>query len=438
MCAMSLLFATLVFLLVVYPGLSFPIYSNEVHTSGLITYPSPQPNGDYYQFWIDEKRVDSGFSNYFSGSTFNFTGFFDHLYAEFLQELETTVFGEGYVTPPYSYSNATYAPGDPVGNLESVANYICTSEAEIINAFNSASSGDIIFIKTGTYIVDSLATSASNLIIAGEGWDTVLRQTAGANSYVVRGALGPSNIIVRDLTIDADRINNPTNQGFDALEFRNSPTNILVENVQVLNARHMGINFYDGSYLYTINSISIDSGWNTFELTRCTWSAAIGNYMQDARDVAMSTWGSNNIVFANNVAVYGIRDGLGFNDANWGIGIEPQGPHIYDTYNIIIRNNICDEHNAAGSNEPWKGTGIWVNEETGGGAYNLIIDGNIANNNSRAGILVMDSPTYPDGSSIVVCNNYARGNNIYDQGGVNYGNYVILRNSVVFYNNSQD
>lgn len=412
---------------------------------GMIYYPSAPPiNSAYYSYWNSSERVATDFLSYLTGRNFDFNGFFDHLYAKFLKELETTTFGTGYKRPTLSYGSPTYSAGSAVGNLESIATYVCTSESQIRNALNSCSSGDIIFIKAGNYTVAPLTLSnKSNIIIAGEGWNTILRQADGYNQWVLSGVLECRNVIVRDLMIDGNMNGNPIQNGWNALEFRTAPTNILFENVKVINARRYGLYFTDANKTYMINCVSINSGWNNAEQARCSYGAAIGNYFQDPRDVGYSTWGSNNLVVANNIAIGGINDGLGSNDANWGIGVEAQGnpSDPYDTHNIIIRNNICNNHNAANNTQFWLGVGIWcASEETNvSGSYNIIIDGNAAENNNLNGIRVTNSTKYPDGSSIVVINNHAEGNDIYDHKAQGYpyaGNYVIERSGVIFQNNS--
>lgn len=441
---MVLLFTTLSLPLVAYSSSLVP----SISSLGVVTYPPippPQPpvDGNYSDLWENDYRVDSKFLDYLSGSTFDFSGFFSQLYNRFLKELETTTFGTGYTRPTLDYGSATYTAGSAVGNLESVADYMCTTEAEIRNALTLAVSGDIIFVKAGTYDISPiLFSSKSNLIIAGEGWNTVLRLKDGENSYALRG-MDSNNIIVRDLTIDGNRANNPM-VSTDLFEFRGASSNILIENVQILHARRIGIDLYDGTRLYTINSVSKDNGWNNHQYTRSSWAVTIGNYFEDARDVSTSTWASNNLVIANNLAVYGIHDGLGYNDANWGIGVEPQGGGSpIDTYNVIIRNNIASDHNQADSTEPWKGTGIWITGSgdpvgTPGtfGSYNIIIDGNTVENNNMRGIFVENDAKYPDGSNIVVVNNNASGNDVYNIGPPNYGDYVILRSGVIQSNNT--
>lgn len=425
----ALLFAPLLLSLVIFSSVAAPGSYSTVPSHGSISYP---PQNDYYSLWSSDYRVETDFLNYLTGS-FDYTGLFDNLYNKFLVELETTTFGEGYQTPTLNYGSPTYNPGDPVGNLESIATYVVDTTDEISQAITSAQSGDIIFIKAGNYTTSGIIFGdKSDIIIAGEGWNTVLRLEDNKNSYVLSGRGDCNNIIIRDLTIDGNRVNNPAETGLDALEFRSNPSNILIENVKVLNARHMGINVYYGTKLYTINCVSIDSGWNTFQYTRCTWSAAIGNYMRYSRDVAMSTWESNSLVYANNICVYGIHDYLGFNDANWGIGVESEHEEV-PSYNIVLRNNVCSEHNQAGPDESWKGHGIHIMDLS----YNITIDGNTAENNNRAGIYVAPSDYYPVGSTIVICNNYAKGNNIYNMPEEAwYGNIVVLRDGVILYNNT--
>lgn len=401
-------------------------------------------HSDYYSEWRQNYRVDTRFTDYLSNSTFNFNGFFDQIYSRFVRELETTIWGSEYTRPTLDYGNAKYNAGEPVSDLDTIATHVCSTISEIEMAFSSASSGDIIFIEAGTYVVASSLTLSekSNVIIAGQGWNTVLKLNDGVNAPIIKGYHSDS-IIVRDLMIDGNMASNPDYTDTYGIVMRFS-TNLLVENVKSINARRMGINAHDGNFVYFINCVSINCGWNCIDHVRCSYGATIGNYMQDNRDVGYSTWGSDHLVVANNVAVGGTHDRKGFNDANWGIGLETQkGNNPFDTHTIVVRNNICCEHNAANETEPWKGVGIWVmgsgHASDNAGTYNIIVDGNVMQNNNRAGLVIADDSLYSDRSStIVIIYNYASGNDVYNINGTNYGNYVIYRSGVVFANNTEE
>lgn len=446
-------------------------FNTFITSSGAIQYPGPPeppqpPSGEYYDTWESNYQVETNFLEYLSGSTFDFNGFFDNLYTKFLRELETTVFGAGYERPALDYGSPTYVAGEPIlingSTLESIADYVVyqdengyvyykdssgtaygggdTIPDEINTAISLTPDNGIVFIKAGNYTVDSSSlisfSARSNLIIAGEGWNTTLRLADGVNWTPIRGTSGCQNIIVRDLMIDANMAGNPNVTYTYGIDFTGgTPRNILIENIEVANARRMGIVTREGNYIYFINNVVVNSGWNNMEHIRCSWGAAIGNYLQGHRDVGLSTWGSNNLVVANNIAVNPIHDGLGYNDANWGIAEETQGGgNFRDSYNIIFRNNIADEHNVAPASEPWRGSGLVVmgSSQTPAGSYNIIVDGNIMRNNNRAGLLVVADSKYASlDSTIVIVNNYASGNDVYGLGPPTYGNYVIYRNATL-------
>jgi len=463
-------------LLVLFTLLSIQSVSSQnsfktLSSSGEIQYPQP-PSQDYYSIWETRYRVDTDFPDYFTGLAFNFTGFFENLYTRFLQELETTVYGVGYQRPSLNYGSPTYNAGDPIlvneSSLESRANYVVyqdqsgyvyykdslgvtygggdTIPNEISTAISLTPNGGIVFIKAGTYRIDSnsliVFSTRTNLIIAGEGWNTTFQLADSVNWTPIRGTSGCQRIIVRDLMIDMNMAGNPDVTYTYGIDFTGgTPRNILIENVKVVNARRMGIVTREGNYVYFINDVVLNSGWNNMEHIRVSWGAAIGNYLQDARDVGYSTWGSHNIVVANNFAVGGIHDRLGFNDANWGLALENHGggnATPVDSHDIVFRNNIAEGHNASDSTEPWKGTGIWImgSDLPGTGSYNVIVDGNVMRYNNRAGLVITPDNKYPDlGNTIVAVNNYASGNNIYNVNSQNYGNYVIQRTGVLQSNN---
>ncbi len=430
---------------------------------------------DYYTTWRDDYRVDSRFSNYLFGSTFDFDGFFDQIYDRFLKELETTVYGAGYTRPTnFDYGTANYNPGEPVGNLRNVATKIISTVPELENAFSSAESGDIIFIESGTYVVSTLGlVGKSNIIIAGNGWDTVLYLADGVNFPVIYGTGGCRNIIIRDLRIEGNKANNMDNAMTTGIDFRNGQERTFTENVYIHDIRRMGWSGgHDGRESYIFNSVVIDSGWNCITPARDSYDGIIGNYVEGWRDVGITTWGTDHLVIANNIAVHPIQDGLGFGGGNIGIMVENQNPGgsgtpctttsdcpqgerpetcfenkcwgrtPKDSHDVIIRKNIASEANVAPYELRWRGIGIWsasFDHIPECGSYNIIMDGNICENNNRAGFIVSTSTRYPGeewGRTVVVVNNYAAGNNIFDiVGSPHFGNYVIQRPGVIFENN---
>jgi hypothetical protein len=89
------------------------------------------------------------------------------------------------------------------------------ASAVIQSAINALTSGGKIFIKAGTYLINSTLYLGNNLVLAGEGIDaTVLKLADGANVDIIQnanfGVRNNYNIVVTDLTLDGNRANNPS------------------------------------------------------------------------------------------------------------------------------------------------------------------------------------------------------------------------------------
>jgi len=458
---LSLLVVILLFLPLISRGAGLQYYPVNISSSGAIDYSSPPspplPISDFYSAWNSNYRVDTNFEAYLSGASFNFEGFFSGLYNQFLKELETIQFDGSYASTPITWGKPTYSPGEPIGSgiLETVADFVVYQDSngvvyyknksgtifgnndkianEIEGALNSLpSGGGIVYIKSASsqYVVPNrIEIEGSNVILAGGGWGTVIRLADNAprpsepSTIFVAGWNGAQKVIVRDLMVDGNKdVNDDTS--FRAIWCQEG-SNFACINTKVIDARRYALYSTASSRVYFVDDVTIDSGWNNIEPARSSWSAVIGCYVQGHSDVGISTWGSQNLVFANNVVILPRAVGEGYNDANWGIGVEPEGG--YPTHNILIKNNVCSYHNATDSphHPTWDaGEGIWVMDY--GLTYNVIIDGNICIENNRWGIRF----EYDDLlANAVVCNNNASRNGI---AGIDTSGRpgIILRNNV--------
>lgn len=362
--------------------------------------------------WANTKRVDSDFSDYLSGGTFDFSGYYTGLYTKFLEEIENTNFGPAYLNRTVDYGSPSYTVGEPITDWSAIADYTCNTYAEAATAFSDCTSGDIIYLVNHINVTSRLTmTSKSNILIVGNGWNnTSLDLADNVNSQTMYFA-NCTNIVVRDLLVSANRIHNLDVGSMGALAFYGG-ANCTVENVRVVGARRDGIYMSDGTGQYIVNSVADDAGWNGHALARCTYSGIAGVYAVDCSDVNINLWTGNNQVIVSSVSDKMVLQGLGAADSAVGIGLEVQVAAGYDLYNVIVRQCLSTgiQPNTLGN----LGDGLMLLDGNAySDSYNIIFDNNNASFNNHCGLQISVPSIHADrNETIVVVNNQLHDNDM--------------------------
>jgi len=189
--------------------------------------------------------------------------------------------------------------------------------------------GGTIMLMEGTYDIrkvpgklGGIVIDRSNVILAGQGAATQLRLASGQNTNVIRiiGS-GVGHITIRDLSIDANRIENSTESGDPNVShsrfeycgikaFRQDPHgesaaedchDITVQNCWVRDAHRLGI-MLEGSNMRVLDNFLGDAGSDVVEIL--TGPGIIRGNTVDIRGrthVALGTDRANNVVIDSNI-----------------------------------------------------------------------------------------------------------------------------------------
>jgi len=186
-------------------------------------------------------------------------------------------------------------------------------------------------------------------------------------------SLGVNNIVVKDLVLDGNMYDGDCDD-IAIVGVKNAlGENISVLNLNVTRIRKHGYGPTLSNYTYLFNSWLGNNGWNGANPNRNHNATLMGNFITGWRDVGISTWSSINVYILSNVVVEPVYDEMGFNTANWGVGVEPGSLWQWDSYNVIINNNWIAECNASAG---VKGTGVAIGTMHGKRPWNIVIDNN--------------------------------------------------------------
>ena len=255
--------------------------------------------------------------------------------------------------------------------------------AVIFNAINALSNGGKIFIKAGTYVLNSLpvmlggdagnaaigSTSISGIELCGEGTASHLQLGTNQNGTVI-GILNVNNWYIHDLQVDGNREfqsgwgMHPELMGMNLY----NTTNTVVQNCYVHDCKTYGIQVY-GNACRVLGNYVANSNANGIILYGCTGTIVKGNVVNGASDVGLDVSGGQpkptiDILCEGNV-VTNVNLGVSPWSLNTGIGmmVGDNGP----ASQVTVKDNIVDT---------CSGWGIYSGPGSGGTNYDLIFEGN--------------------------------------------------------------
>ncbi len=188
--------------------------------------------------------------------------------------------------------------------------------------------GGTIQLMAGTYDIrkvsgtlGGITINRSNVTLAGEGWCTNLRLSAGQNTNVIR-IIGPNvgNITIRDLCVDQNRDENPYGEGdrnvsharFEFCGIKafcrepggsgTEPTHdITIEKCRVVNSRRLGI-MLEGPNMRVLNNLLGNALSDSVEILTGP-GFIMGNYVEitGKTHVGIGSDRGNSIIMANNI-----------------------------------------------------------------------------------------------------------------------------------------
>ncbi len=109
----------------------------------------------------------------------------------------------------------------------------------IQEAMMALGDGGKLFLKNGTYVVNSTVRVPSNTVIEGEGWGTIVRVGDFANTEAFKSLEGSSGIIFKNFKIDGNKANQTSLTG--AMINLSESADSLLENMMIDSSADSGI-----------------------------------------------------------------------------------------------------------------------------------------------------------------------------------------------------
>ena len=278
------------------------------------------------------------------------------------------------------------------------ADYICDGTADDVQIQAAIddlpSGGGKVLLLAGTYSIGSQIDLVDDLTLQGVGFATILKieDNYDANFKILE-ASSKSNIVICDMTIDGNKDNQSSGWMYGIQ--LTSVSDILVEDVEIKNLRHVGIRGEtSGDRVIIQNCIFHDNGWHGVWLSNGDHSAIENNIFYSNGRNGISVGESTNNDWDNGI----ISENIIYLNGWRGIIVDGNSTACQILNNIVLENS--QETDAAHD-------GILIYNT----AHYNIIAGNIVRmgglaNKHRWGINLYTT-TY---------NNYVHGNDLYDSG----------------------
>ena len=241
--------------------------------------------------------------------------------------------------------------------------------------------GGTLTLSEGVFVIDAPIQLISNMILQGQGENTVIKLADGFNEGIImiRGN-GVSNVVVRNLVVDGNKAEQASGEQH-GIFFENS-NNITVENVTVKNCKSNGLTFGTntknciGDNIQLINN-SIGARLTQFSIIVDShiYDNDVGLYLFPSDGITVSNCfvynnngtgitaghGSRGINITNNRIYANGTNGLrlrGISNSkihdneiylNGYGGIYGEEDHVYNTENNSIKGNIIHSNNQSGA-----------------------------------------------------------------------------------------
>ena len=211
------------------------------------------------------------------------------------------------------------------------------------NVVGNCSVGSSIDVESGVYAVNTMWTMihVNNVtmnfengaeLVAGNGLDSSVLMLYESNNNLINGITINGNAANQVLVPSGAVFTSPN--GITILGSNNK-----VDNALIFNCRQVGVEIWGTGVLGTavhsgvVNSLIYDCGWNGITIGDVN-DYVINNEIYGCGDVGVSTYGVSTLITGN--YIHDMNGTTGFNNANWGIGVEGGDSHV------ITQNTIQD------------------------------------------------------------------------------------------------
>lgn len=304
-----------------------------------------------------------------------------------------------------------------VKSYGAVGDGVTDDTTAIAKAITALPTNGVLFFPPGTYLVTNIALK-SNMVVKGIGYGSTIKLKGGILSGPANclNVIGISNVFIRDLQLDGNRVNNQTtgpsaDSNFNGIHILNS-SEITVENVWSHSNGYQGCIMVNDDRITIRNCKFTNNGYRPFHgHATVTNSQFTDNYCafngQGFTGEAVDAGPYDGIFFFDNVHDVLIADNRIVSNSTIGC-IVIGGTLVTEnpSYNIVVADNVCSSNKGTASGIVLIGTqlkNVVINSNSihdclhginGGADFPtigdcIVISNNVITDNAGTGIRIM-------------------------------------------------
>jgi len=195
--------------------------------------------------------------------------------------------------------------------------------------------GGTLTLSEGTFIIDGPINLISNMVLQGQGENTVIKlaDNFNANTSIIRGN-GVFNVLIRNLVIDGNKAQQTS--GTQHGIYLSNSENIKIENVTIKNCRDYGLNLQGSISGCVADKVSIY--YNEIGVRLLANSSIINSVIAENEFSGIHCYDAINTTISN-CKIY--NNGAGIYNNEYGI-------YVKDSENLIIMANYIYGNNSDG------------------------------------------------------------------------------------------
>jgi len=214
--------------------------------------------------------------------------------------------------------------------------------AVIQAAVDALTNGGKIVLREGLYTIDAYITLYDDVVLEGQGWQTIIKQADSANLDRMIRMRSVDNAgdrcVIRNLKLDGNKANQASGNGY-LIDISGDVADTIIENLYLVDAKGSAINAYSGSVRLLIKNnyiVSPDVDGIAFNQNHSYFLIG-GNRIENAGQHGIHIYDNSAGGNPNYEGV--IEKNIILNPNNDGIFVTSSNGR---NYNIVVSNNVCD------------------------------------------------------------------------------------------------
>lgn len=190
---------------------------------------------------------------------------------------DDSVYVTSYVADIIKHSNSYV----DITTFGAIPNDNIDDTTAIQNAINSLTNGGVVYIPSGTFLVnvDDCINLNNNIALLGNGNSSILKLIDNqTNLNNILKAESKQNVVIYNLAIDGNRANQNNDTTTQYGVFISGSSNCFIEKVYVYNTNGVGIHLYNTKNSIVNQCYSIGNKYHGFEIEQSDYCQLLNSY----------------------------------------------------------------------------------------------------------------------------------------------------------------